>query len=327
MAASRPHVREERSAEEVGRLLQGPVDAARLARRVAGFSVIANLVLSIANLRVGAGSAAARAAGVEFGADVVAALSIFFGLWYAARPADSNHPYGHGRAETVTGLLLGVFLILTGGVIGLASFRNMRFTSPPPGAIALVPLAGAIVVKSIMMWTKVRLGRRISSSALEADGWNDSVDVLSAMAATIALGLALYDPQRFLIADHVGGVIVGLFVVFAGLRVVRHTMSELIDTMPPEELMDQVRRVALAVPGVSGVEKCFGRKTGLAYHIDLHLEVDETMTVRDAHDVATDVRFAIVEALPEVTDVLVHVEPAQRIARPAGATGRAAERR
>lgn len=289
-----------------------PVDALARARRVAAYSVAANAVLAAANLAAGttAGSTAARAAGVEFAADVVAALFLYFGLWYASRPADSEHPYGHGRAETVTGLILGVTLALTGVAIAATSLWGLSSVRTPPGAAALWTLSAAFIVKGLLMTVKIRLGRSLGSRALEADGWNDSVDVLSVLAATVALALTRVDPEQFLMADQFGGFVVGLFVVSGGVGVGAAASRELIDTMPAPLLMAEIRRVALAMPGVRGVEKCFGRKTGLHYHIDLHLEVDATMSVRQAHDIATDVRFAIVREVPEVTDVLVHVEPA-----------------
>ena len=116
--------------------------------------------------------------------------------------------------------------------------------------------------------------------------------------------------ERFLAADHWGGFAVGLIVIFTGLRVSRETAYQLMDTMPDDELMNEIRREALRVPGVLGVEKCFARKTGLRYHVDLHLEVDPEITVRRSHDIATEVRIHLKETIEWVEDVLVHVEPA-----------------
>jgi cation diffusion facilitator family transporter len=120
----------------------------------------------------------------------------------------------------------------------------------------------------------------------------------------------LSDPVRFLDADRYGGFAVGLIVVTTGMRVSRDTVLQLMDTMPPESLMNQIRAAASRVPGVRGVEKCFARKTGLRYHVDLHLEVDPEMTVRQSHEIAHQVRLEIMEGLDWVADVLVHVEPA-----------------
>ncbi|HJT89205.1 MAG TPA: cation diffusion facilitator family transporter, partial [Bryobacteraceae bacterium] len=153
-------------------------------------------------------------------------------------------------------------------------------------------------------------GTRMQSAALIADAWNDTMDTISAIAALTAVGLTMSDPARFPDADRYGGFVVGLIVITTGLRVVRDTALQLMDTMPDDRLMNQIRSVASSVEGVRGVEKCFARKTGLRYHVDLHLEVDPEMTVRQSHDIAHQVRLRIREQLTWVADVLVHVEPA-----------------
>lgn len=280
-------------------------------RRVALLSVLLNLLLASLSIWVGwrGASTTVLAAGVEFSADVVASVVVLAGFWYASRPADSNHPYGHGRAETLTGLLVGLGLVLVGMAIAARSLHQLGARTVPPAAFTMWPLALALVVKSGLMLTKVRLARRIGSQAMLADAWNDSVDVLSSLAALGALALALSAPERFAQADDYGGVLVGIFVITAGIGVVRATSLDLIDTMPPEPLFDAVRATALDVPGVRGVEKCFGRKTGLQYHVDLHLEVDGWISVDAGHQIAAAVRDRIRHQVPSVSDVLVHVEP------------------
>ena len=297
---------------------QGPTQPGSLGRRIAVVSIAANVSLSLANIIVGlmAGSTSVVAAGVEFGMDAVAAALVYAGFAIATRPPDREHPYGHGRAEIVTGLILGVLLVLTGLSISAQSLRNYRLQHPPPASHATWPLSAAILVKSVLMAVKFRYGRRIRSTALVADGWNDSVDILAGGAALVAVGLTLYDPDRFLAADHFGGFAVGLIVVATGLGVTRNTSLELMDTMPPAELINSIRASAHRIEGVSGVEKCWARKTGLWYHVDLHLEVDPRMSVADAHGIAERVRHQIRRDMPEVADVLVHVEPASARAEP-----------
>ena len=160
----------------------------------------------------------------------------------------------------------------------------------PPAAYAIWPLIGSIGIKSALCGVKFRFGKKIGSSALAADAWNDAVDIVSGLAALAAVGLTIYDPQRFLAADHYGGFAVGVIVIFTGLRVTRDTGLQLMDTMPSERMMRTIREVAQQVSGVEGVEKCFARKTGLQYHVDLHLEVDPEITVRSSHDIAERVR-------------------------------------
>jgi cation diffusion facilitator family transporter len=148
-----------------------------------------------------------------------------------------------------------------------------------------------------MSTLKFRVGRRIQSSSLVADAWNDTVDILSAAAALVALALTIYNPSKFLAADHYGGFTVGIVVIVTGVRVLRDTSLDLTDTMPDRDAMERIREVAWSVPGVLGVEKCFARKTGLQYHVDLHLEFDPRMTVQQSHDIATTVRFEIKKKL------------------------------
>src|SRR5262249_19013590 len=124
-----------------------------------------------------------------------------------------------------------------------------------------------------------------------------------------AVLLTLLDPVRFIHADRVGSIVIGVLIVLLSMRVVRKTIDQLVDTMPEPKKMADIRRAALSVRGALGIEKCFARRTGLKYHVDLHLEVDPEMTVRRSHEIATEVRFAIKRELPWVADVLVHVEP------------------
>ncbi|MCB9383552.1 MAG: cation transporter [Bryobacterales bacterium] len=280
-------------------------------RKVASLSVLASVGLSAANLGVGAwaGSTSVVAVGAEFLGDILASGAVYLGMRAASRPPDHNHPYGHGRVEILAGQWVGFVLLLGGVGICYRSLLDVDESHPPPQLFAVVPLLLAIVVRGVMSTMKFRVGRRIRSASLVADAWNDAVDILSSVAALTALGLTLHDPARFLAADHYGGFAVGLVVIFTGVRVVREASLELMDTMPDDKLIDQARRVALEVDGVSGVEKCYARRTGLQFHVDIHIEVDPQMTVQHSHDVAAAVRTRLREELDWVADVLVHVEP------------------
>ncbi len=282
-----------------------------MGRRVAGASIAASVLLSVVNLWIGhaAGSTSVQAAGLEFLGDVLASLLVFVAMGLAAKPPDADHPYGHGRIEILAGLSIGVILAAGGLAICYRSLQKITEVHPPPSLYAIWPLIGAIVIRGSMSSFKFRIGRRIHSSSLVADAWNDSVDILSAASALCALALTLYRPDQFLSADHYGGFVVGVFVIYTGCRVLRATSLDLIDTMPSAELIGQIRIAALEVPGVLGVEKCFARKTGLQHHVELHVEVNPRIEVAEGHDIATNVRLHVRERLPEIADVLVHVEP------------------
>jgi cation diffusion facilitator family transporter len=170
-------------------------------------------------------------------------------------------------------------------------------------------------LKAFLSVYKMRTGRRIGSSALIADAWNDAVDMLSGGVALVAVGLAVLFPVACRHADPIGGVAVGVIIIVLGFRVVRETTLHLMDTMPEPAAMKAIRASARTVAGALDVEKCFARKTGLRYHVDLHLEVDPDLTVRASHAIAEQVRNKVKADLPWVADVLVHVEPHPRSLR------------
>jgi cation diffusion facilitator family transporter len=255
-------------------------------------------------------STAVVADGLESAADVIASGFVLFGLTLAAKPADENHPYGHGRVETLTGLLIGLVLMVGGALISWNSIRRVGHPHETMQAFVVWPLAISIAAKTGLATLKFRYGRKLQSDALTADAWNDATDTVSAFAALIAVALTLRNSVRFAEADRYGGFAVGLIVISAGIRVVRETTMQLMDTMPAPRLIEQIRQAAFAVPEVRGVEKCFARKTGFKYHVDLHLEVDPEMTVRQSHQLAHQVQLNILSRLDWVADVLVHVEPA-----------------
>jgi cation diffusion facilitator family transporter len=281
-----------------------------LGRRIALLSMIVGAALAAAKIVVGvhAGSTSVLSDGFEASGDVLSSAIVYAGLGLASKPPDSEHPYGHGRYETIAGLGVGALLLLAGAGIFWHSLRSLDQPSSLP-SYALYPLFAAIVIKILLAATKFRVAKRIASTSLNADGWHDVTDLLSTCVALIAVGLALADPVRFAAADHIGGLLIGLLIFFLSIQVVRRTVGQLLDTMPDPGKMAEIRHAAMAVPGALGIEKCFARRTGLRYHVDLHLEVDPELTVRESHEIAARVRIAIKESLHWVADVLVHVEP------------------
>jgi cation diffusion facilitator family transporter len=273
--------------------------------------MLVSALLAALKITVGirANSTALVSDGFESVADVFTSGLVFLGLLVASKPPDREHPYGHGRFEILTALGVGAILTASGAVIAWHAIERVGSPRSAPALLAIWPLLISIGAKAILGVTKRSYGRRIRSASLVADASNDAMDTLSAGTALAAIGIALWNPAHLATADNFGGCAVGLIVLALGTRVIRDTVFQLMDTMPDEQLMDQVRIVALAVPGALGIEKCYARKTGLQYHVDLHLEVDPGMTVLESHDIATAVREEIRKRLDWVADVLVHVEP------------------
>jgi cation diffusion facilitator family transporter len=281
-------------------------------QRVALTGMIVSGVLAVVKITAGlqGNSTAVFADGLESASDVFASGFVLLGLTLAAKPPDEDHPYGHGRFEILTGHLIGIALSVVGALIAYGSLLKIGQPREAMAWWVFWPLVLSFFAKAALATYKFRNGRKLKSDALVADAWNDTIDTLSAAVALSAVGLTFLDPQRFAEADRYGGFFVGLIVIGVGVRVAHDSAMQLLDTMPQPAMMEQIRAAAALVPGARGVEKCFARKTGLRYHVDLHLEVDPNMTVRQSHEIAHEVQLKIMEQLDWVAAVLVHVEPA-----------------
>ena len=203
----------------------------RTARHVVLIGTGVSAILACGNILVGLLTrfTSVVATGFEFAGDVLASSIVLIGMRAAARPADDDHPYGHGRFETLAAFAVGVILAIAGVLICHQSLQAIGALHGPPGRSAALVLVAAIIMRGVMSVVKFRVGRRIRSTALIADAWNDTVDILSAFAALTAVVLTSYDPVRFLAADHYGGFVVGIIVIGTGVRVLRDASLELVD--------------------------------------------------------------------------------------------------
>ena len=283
---------------------------AQFGRRIALISVTLGMALASVKIWVGltGGSASVTSDGFETASDVFSSAIVYAGLWLASKPPDDEHPYGHGRYETLAGLAVGAILLLTGACIFTNSLLRISERDKVE-LFTLYPLFAAVFLKSALASAKFHVGRKILSTAMQADAWHDLTDLLSTGIALVSAGLTLMNPVRFGVADRIGGMLIGIIIFFLSIQVVRRVVDQLLDTMPEPAKMAEIRGAALSVPGALAIEKCFARRTGLKYHVDLHLEVDPGMTVRESHDIATAVKHAIRNNLSWVADVLIHVEP------------------
>ena len=282
------------------------------ALKIARISIAVGLFLAVIKLIAGyfGGSHAVFADGVESAGDVVASLILWLGLRISAEPPDEDHPYGHGRFEILAGQAIGAFLIASGSIMAWQSYLHLKQPQVTPQAFAIWTVMVSVGMKIALGRWKFAAARKFRSAALGADAANDWLDVLSGTIAIIAVGLNLWQPARFSHADAIGGVAIAFLVILLGLNVLRESSWELLDSMPSEAMLEEIRACALMVAGVLGIEQCRARKTGLQYHVDLHLEVNPEMTVDAAHRISGKVRSAIREQISWVADVLIHIEPA-----------------
>ncbi|MCX7718302.1 MAG: cation diffusion facilitator family transporter [Candidatus Sumerlaeaceae bacterium] len=283
----------------------------RLGENVAVLSIGISAALAALKIYTGVlwGSTALTADGFESASDIVASIVVLSGMSKARRAPDAMYPYGYGRAESLAGRTVATILIIFSVLIAFKSVRAMFDPGEAPPLIALAPLAVSFAAKGMLAAWKKRLGQRLGSTSLKADAANDLVDMLSATVAGIGVTCAALAPGRLAFADPLGGLAVGAIIFLIGYRIFRETSRELMDAMPEADFVECVRRVALSVNGVRDVEKIVGRKAGMDHFFDLHLWVDPTMPVAEAHYLGHQVQDAILAAYPSVRQVLVHLEP------------------
>jgi cation diffusion facilitator family transporter len=246
---------------------------------------------------------------VESMADIFGSIVVWSGLRIARQPPDENHPYGHGKAEPLAALV--VALMLVGAAIGISIEAVREIITPhhAPAAYTLWVLLGVIAIKEVLYRIGRRIARDSTSSAVLADAWHHRSDALTSLAAAIGISIALIGGEGYEPADDWAALVASAVILYNAIRIGRPPLGELMD-IEPAGLTRQVADIARRVEGVADVEKVLARKSGTHYWVDMHVEVDGHMSVRDAHEVAHQVKDAVRQALPRVQDVLIHIEPA-----------------
>lgn len=252
---------------------------------------------------------------VESFSDLVSSAIVWGGLAISAKPPDVKHPYGHGKAEPLAALAVG--LMLAGAAVGIAvqAVRGITMPQQAPAAYTLVVLVLVVLVKEGLFRWALRVGRQIDSTAVQADAWHHRSDALTSLLAAAGISISLFAGPGYESADEWAALAATGVIAFTAARFVRRAMSELMDEQPAPEMLQQVTAAAVSVPGVEHVEKVLARKMGTTYLIDMHVEVDGSLPVREAHDLAHKVKDRVCQRAPQVADVLVHVEPHPPAAR------------
>ena len=283
--------------------------------RVALLGMVANVVLATAKILAGAlgNSYVLIADGIESALDIAGSAIIWGGLKFAARPADETHPYGHGKAEPVAAIIVSLGVLAAALIIAARSVQEIFQPHHAPAPFTLIVLVAVVVVKEILFRIVNRLGQDAGSTAIQTDAWHHRTDAFTSIAAFIGISIALLGGPRWQSADAWAALFACILIAANGWRLFYPALHEVLDTAPRGEIIERVRTAAAAVPGVLEIDKCFVRKMGLEFYVDLHVGVDETMSVRAGHDVAHEVKNAIRRTNPRIADVLVHIEPAQPV--------------
>lgn len=291
-----------------------PRNAEQTGLAASALGIGVNTLLAAVKILAGAigHSYALIADGIESVADVVSSLVVWGGFWVASRPPDENHPYGHGRAETVAALIVSGLLLGSAALIATQSIHEIwnsnHSTSPAPFTLAV--LLGVIVVKELLFRKVVAAGESIDSIALQGDAWHHRSDAFTSGAAFIGISVALVGGPAYQWADGFAALAACSVIALNGLRFARRAIIELMDTVVSEDKLDAVRWRAQNVDDVKCVEECRIRKSGVRYLVDIHVQVNGSLSVREGHEIAHAVKSALMLEDRSIQDVLVHIEPA-----------------
>lgn len=299
------------AARRTGGLVEGHSNAAEVTW--AGWvGLWVNLLLSIVKLAVGAtgNCRALLADGVHSLSDMATDLALVVGARYWSAPADAGHPHGHGRLETLTTLFIG--LALAGVGVGLIVESVSALAGEPettlPSVAALAAAVASIVVKEALYQWTVAVGRRCRSSAVIANAWHHRSDAMSSLPVAVAVAGSLVWPNLKQL-DSIAAVVVSVWLLKAAWEIARPALDQLMDGGARAEEREAMLRLATETPGVKAVHALRSRYIGPGLQVDVHVLVAPETTVAAGHGIGGQVKRRIMEAFPEVVDLLVHLEP------------------
>ena len=275
------------------------------------FSIIGNTCLAIVKGFAGffGNSYALIADAIESTTDIFSSLLVLFGIKYSNKPADENHPYGHGRAEPLVTFLVVGFLITSATIIAYESIQNIKTPHNLPKPWTLIVLGIIIIWKEISYRLVLKRSIETNSSSLKADAWHHRSDAITSVAAFIGISIALYLGKGYEAADDWAALFASAFILYNSYLIFRPALGEIMDEHLYDDLIEIIRKVSLKVDGIIETEKCYIRKSGMKYHVDLHAVVNSEISVKKGHELAHKLQDKLHEEIPELGKILIHIEP------------------
>jgi len=249
--------------------------------------------------------------GIESGADIVASAIVLRGLRISVREATEEYHFGYGKAEAVAAATVALMLLSAALGIAVEGVREILTPHHAPAPFTLLVLIAVIVVKEILFRRVIAVGSAVESTAVKSDAWHHRSDAITSLAAFIGISIALIGGPGWEAADDYAALVCALVIGWTGTRLLREAIYDLMDRAPAPTFMSTIREAASAVPEVVLVEKVFARKTGLGYAVDMHVHAAPAMSLHDAHILSGKVKTAVRAAVPAVSRVLIHMEPAE----------------
>jgi len=276
--------------------------------------IIVNALLAIVKGVAGilGNSYALVADAIESTADVFSSFIVWTGLKISAKPPDRDHPYGHGKAEPIAASIVAVALLGAAITIAVQSIQEIETPQSAPAPFTLLVLVVAVITKELLFRFMFSVSMEVQSIALRTDAWHHRSDAITSAAAFLGISIALVGGAGYEAADDWAALFASAIIAYNAYRLFVPAFNEVMDAAPPINMEKEVRTAASTVEGVESLDKCYVRKMGFEFYVDLHVVVDGEMTVRHGHDIAHSVKEAVRSANPRVADVLVHIEPADQ---------------
>ncbi|PYJ84555.1 MAG: cation-efflux pump [Verrucomicrobia bacterium] len=299
-------------AQRVQPIANDPASNMQSGARIALTGMIVNVALAAAKISAGlfGNSYVLIADGIESALDIAGSAVIWGGLKFAARPPDETHPYGHGKAEPLAAAVVALGVLLASIGLAVQSVREIFVPHHGPAPFTLIVLIVVVAVKESLYRVVIRLGKNVESTAVQTDAWHHRADALTSIAAFVGISIALVGGEKWYSADDWAALFACAVIAINGWRLLFPALHEMLDTAPRGEIVARIQEAAASVAGVINVEKCLVRKMGISFYVDLHVGVDGSISVREGHDIAHQVKDAIKQTDARIADVLVHVEPA-----------------
>jgi cation diffusion facilitator family transporter len=281
---------------------------------IVGSAIAINLVLALIKISVGVigNSYALIADGIESTADIFSSLIVWSSLQVSSKPADKNHPYGHGKAESMAGLLVALFLMGSGLFITVQAIHEIVTPQLPPAWYTLPVLGLIILIKENLYRRMHRVGTQLHSSSLRSDAWHHRTDAITSLSAFVGISIALVAGEGYESADDWAALLACVIIFINGIRLLKPALDEMMDASASGEIKEKVIQIASSVKGVEAIEKCRIRKSGLGYLMDIHVEVGSEISVQKGHSIGHIVKDRLMNSSLPITDVVIHIEPANR---------------
>ncbi|MEO9257527.1 MAG: cation diffusion facilitator family transporter [Crocinitomicaceae bacterium] len=279
--------------------------------RVTYFSIIGNTALALIKGLAGffGNSYALIADAIESTTDIFSSLLVLLGFKYAKRPADENHPYGHGKIEPLITFAVVAFLVISATIITYESIQNIRTPHKMPKSWTLIVLGLIIIWKEISYQVVIKKSKQINSSALKADAWHHRSDAITSIMAFIGISIAIIFGKGYETADDWAALFASAFILYNSYLIFRPALGEIMDEQVYDDLIIEIREKSVEVDGVLGTEKCFIRKAGMKYHVDLHAIVNSEISVKVGHDISHNLKDYLQAKIPNLGNILIHIEP------------------